>query len=319
MLATPTPTPGQPPSGDGWLHEVKWDGVRSIATVSGGAVRLANRTEGDITVAYPEVIAGGEGLPDCIIDGELIALDEQGRPSFHVIAHRMHARNPARVAQHAATRPATFVAFDLLQLDGRSLLSVPLTERRALLEQLDLDRSAWRLSDTFDDGEALAAFTREAGLEGVISKRADSPYQPGTRSPHWVKTPHRSELIAVIGGWIPETDSPNRLGALWVGHPADEARFGSDPVLYPIGRVGSGLGHAQRDALLRVLRDTERPTAPFDPVPTGPEVRRTRWVEPALCVHVRYLNVTPDGMLRQPVLMALRPDVDPLDAPTTTP
>lgn len=316
MLATPTATPGKPPAGDGWLHEVKWDGVRAICAVRDGHPRLTNRNEGDISVAYPEVVAGGEGLPGCVIDGELIALDDQGRPSFHVIAHRMHARNPARVAQHAATRPVTFVAFDLLELAGRSLTHLPLAERRALLEELDLDRPAWRLSEAYDDGEALASFTREAGLEGVISKRASSTYQPGARSADWVKTPHRSELVAVIGGWIPETDSPNRLGALWIGHPADEERFDDEPVLYPLGRVGSGLPHAQRDTLLQVLRSTERDTCPFSPAPTGPDVRRTRWVEPALCVQVRYLNVTPDGVLRQPVLIALRPDVAPVESPT---
>lgn len=319
MLATPTATPGQPPTGEGWLHEVKWDGVRAICTVRGGAPALTNRNGGDISVAYPEVVAGGQGLPECVLDGELIALDAEGRPSFHVIAHRMHARNPARVARHAVERPVTFVVFDVLELEGRDLTGLPLTERRALLETLDLARPSWQLSETYDDGEALAAFTREAGLEGVISKRADSRYQAGARSTDWVKTPHRSELIAVIGGWIAETDSPTKLGALWIGHPADEDTFESEPVLYPLGRVGSGLPHAQRDTLLAVLRDTERPTPPFDPPPSGPDARRSRWVEPMLCVHVRYLNVTPDGVLRQPVLLALRPDVSPLDAPTTDP
>lgn len=319
MLATPTSTPGQPPTGPGWVHEVKWDGIRAIATIRDGQVRLTNRNEGDISVAYPEVVRGGAGLPDCTIDGELIALDDQGRPSFHVIAHRMHARNPTRIVRHAAERPVTFVAFDLLELGGRRLTSLPLTERRALLETLDLNRPAWQLSDLFDDGDALAAHTREAGLEGILSKRADSPYLEGVRSPHWVKTPHRSEMIAVIGGWIPETDSPGKLGALWVGHPSDEDTFEANPVLYPVGRVGSGLGHAQRDVLLQVLKDTERPTPPFDPAPTGPDARRSRWVEPMLCVHVRYLNVTPDGVLRQPVLMALRPDISPVAAATTVP
>ena len=317
MLATPTATPGQPPAGPGWVHEVKWDGVRAIATVSGGTVRLASRNGADITAGYPEVAAGAAGLPDGVFDGELIAFDDQGRPSFHAIAHRMHARNPARVAQHAATRPVVFVVFDVLLLGNEKLLRLPMSQRRRALESIDLARPGWRLSDTYDDGAMLAELTRDAGLEGVISKRLDSPYLPGTRSPHWVKTPHRSELIAVIGGWIPETDSPNRLGALWVGHPADEDTFETLPVLYPLGRVGSGLPHAQRDTLLQVLRDTERDTSPFDPVPSDPEVRRTRWVEPMLCVQVRYLNVTPDGALRQPVLIALRPEVAPIDAPTT--
>lgn len=316
MLATPTTTPGVPPVGDDWLHEVKWDGVRAMVNVVDGGFRLTNRTDGDITAGYPEVAAGVGSLPGCVIDGELIALDDAGRPSFHAIAHRMHARNPTHVARHMAERPVTFVAFDLLRLEGRDLTRLPLEERRALLEDLDLALPSWQVSEVFDDGPALADFTRDAGLEGVISKRRRSQYLPGARSTDWVKTPHRTEMVAVIGGWLPETDSPDRLGSLWLGHPADVATFDERPVLYSLGRAGSGLSHDQKATLLTVLRDLERPGAPFDPPPSEPEARRTRWVEPVLCVQVRYLNVTPGGQLRQPVLIALRPDVAPIDADT---
>jgi bifunctional non-homologous end joining protein LigD len=128
--------------------------------------------------------------------------------------------------------------------------------------------------------------------------------------------PHRTELVGVIGGWLPETESPGRLGAVWIGHAADEATFEVNPVLYPLARVGSGLGHAARDDLLKVLREIERPTCPFEPRPVGPEVRRTTWVEPILCVQIRYLTTSDNGTLRQPVLRALRPDVSPVDAAT---
>ncbi|MHA7861385.1 non-homologous end-joining DNA ligase [Tessaracoccus sp. Y36] len=315
MLATPTATPGVPPVGPGWVHEIKWDGVRSIAETRGGELILYNRTEGQITIAYPEVVAGARGLPDgLIIDGELIALNSDGVPSFHAIQPRMHVRNAARAARWSAERPVTFVAFDLLKLAGEDLTRLPLAERRARLEELDLTRPHWQLSDQHDDGEALARATRDAGLEGVISKRAESVYLPGARTAHWVKTPHRTELVGVIGGWLPETTNPARLGAVWIGHPADEATFETEAVLYSLGRVGSGLSHAEKDMLLEVLRTTERPTPPFDPVPSDPAVRRTHWVEPMLCVEVRYLNVTPDGVLRQPVMMRLRPDVSPAEA-----
>lgn len=317
MLATPSRTPGVPPSGPGWVHEVKWDGIRALAETRADGIRLLNRTEGDITVAYPEVAAGAAGLPDgLVVDGEVVALGPDGTPSFHAIMPRMHVRDAARAARWAAERPVTFVVFDVLRVGGQDVTARPWTERRALLERLDLDRPAWRRSETFDDGDALARFTREAGLEGVMSKRRDSPYLPGHRSEAWVKTPHRSELVAVIGGWLPESGNLHALGALWVGQPADEATFDSRPVLYPMGRVGSGLGRGERDTLLAVLRDTERPTPPFDPAPTDPMARRARWVEPMLCVQVRYLEVTPDGALRQPVLRALRPDVSPVDAAT---
>jgi bifunctional non-homologous end joining protein LigD len=199
-----------------------------------------------------------------------------------------------------------------------------LSERRRLLQELrvpevtlpHLGRKVWQVSEQHDDGHALSAATKAAELEGVVSKGRESLYLPGARSESWVKVPNRTEFVAIIGGWIPETDSPNRLGALWVGHAADEATFVARPVLYPLGRVGSGLAHSHRDDLLKVLREIERPTSPFEPMPTGPGVRHTRWVEPLLCAQVRYLSITENGTLRQPVLRALRPDVSPIDAAT---
>lgn len=317
MLATPSPTPGVPPTGEEWLHEVKWDGVRALGEIRGGRLVLTNRREGDVTVAYPEVAAGAVGLPEgALFDGEVVALGPEGTPSFHAIMPRMTVRDARRAARWAAERPVTFVVFDLLAIAGRDLTRRPLRERRAALDALDLDRPGWRLSEVYDDGAELAHFTREAGLEGVMSKRRTSIYRPGVRSEDWVKTPHRSELVVVIGGWLPEAGNLQALGALLVGQPGDEATFESRPVLYPMGRVGSGLGRAERDTLLAVLRDTERPTPPFEPVPSDPVSRRARWVEPMLCVQVRYLEVTPDGALRQPVLRALRPDVSPVDAAT---
>lgn len=318
MLATPTPTPGTPPSGSEWVHEVKWDGVRAIVETRDGALHLYNRTEGETTAAYPEIVAGAVGLPDgLILDAEVIAIDPvAGVPTLQGIAPRIHVRDEDRAARLALERPATLMVFDLMQVDGVDITRRPLTERRQLLEQLDLDRPAWQLSETYADADVVSDFTREAGLEGVMSKRLNSTYQPGVRSFDWVKTPHRTELVAVIGGWVPETGDDRRLGSVWVGHATDEATFDTAPVLYPLGRVGSGLSHAERDLLLSVLRDIEQAKAPFDPFPTGSELKRTRWVEPMICVQIRYLSISNSGQMRQPVLRALRPDVAPVDAAT---
>jgi bifunctional non-homologous end joining protein LigD len=322
MLAVPTPTPGVPPPGSEWVHEVKWDGVRIMASVTGGRLRLTNRTEGDVTAGYPELTATVGSLPDVLLDGEVVAFDQSGRPTLQAIAHRMHVRAPGRTAALARTHPVTYMVFDLLSYDGQDLTRLPLTERRRLLDGLGLEQvtgthlgaPCWRLSEQHDDGDLLAEVTAAGGLEGVMSKRRTSPYLPGQRSDHWLKVPHRKELVAVIGGWTPETDSIDRLGAVWVGHPSDESTFTVRPVLYPLSRVGSGLSHAQRADLLKVLREIEVRDCPFDPRPDSIDVRRTRWVEPLLCVQIRYLGHTEGGTLRQPVLRALRPDVLPLDA-----
>ncbi len=318
MLATPTATPGVPPHGPEWVHEVKWDGVRALAETHGGSLSIFNRSERDTTPAYPDIVAGAHGLPDGLLfDGEIIAIDPvSGVPTLHGIAPRIHVRDADRAERLSLERPATFMAFDLLRIGDRDLTPLPLRERRRLLEEIDHQRPSWRLSETYDDPEPLSRFTRNQGLEGVISKRISSRYQPGVRSTDWIKTPHRTELVAVIGGWIPETGDDRRLGSLWVGHATEEATFDQDPVLYPLGRVGSGLNHRDRDTLLAVLRGIERTDPPFDPVPSGPEAQRTHWVEPMICAQVRYLTTTSAGLMRQPVLRALRPDVKPVDAAT---
>lgn len=325
MLAVPADPPGVPPAGDAWVHEVKWDGVRLMAETRDGTVRLTNRSEGDVTIAYPEIVGSVGDLPDgLLLDGEVIAFDAEGIPTFQAMSHRMHVRDPRRIATLTRSQPVTYMVFDVLRAGGRDVTGLPLTERRALLDSLDLPghttaylgRAVWQVSEIHDDGMALAQATRAARLEGVVSKRRDSVYVPGGRSTAWVKVPHRTEFVAIVGGWVPETTSPGRLGALWVGQAADEATFEENPVLYPLGRAGSGLSHIQRDDLLTVLREIERPDCPFDPMPTGPEVRRTHWVDPVLCVQVRYLTITENGTLRQPVLRALRPDVSPVDAAT---
>lgn len=320
MLATPTDNPGVPPTGGQWVHEVKWDGIRALGGRVEGQLRLWNRNEIDVTVTYPELVAGQgsaqspPGLPDdTLVDGEIVILDAAGRPSFQALSHRFHVRDPRRAAQLAAASPARFMVFDLLRLAGRDLTHEPWSVRRAALEELQLpDR--WELTPVYEQGVDLALATQEAGLEGVMSKRRDSPYRPGVRSAEWIKVPHRTEIVAVIGGWIEETESRGNLGALWVGYPDDEATFAETGVLYPLGRVGSGLSHAERDALLGILREIERPDSPFVSLPQAVDAARTHWVEPMLCVQVRYLGRTDNGTLRQPVLRRLRPDVTPLDA-----
>ena len=328
MLATHSPVPGLVPAGDEWVHEVKWDGIRLIADVVDGDLTLRNRNGVDVTVTYPE-LHGARHLPDdVVLDGEVVAVTASGVANLASLAPRMHQRNPARVARIAAVTPARFMVFDVLRMDGREVVGLPLEQRRDLLERLDLESNGpgWQVPPQYEDGDLLSQATLAQGLEGVISKRRGSIYQPGVRSPDWVKVPHRAEFVGVIGGWVPETENDRRMGALWIGHPHDEQTFAEDGLLYPITRAGSGLGHRERDQLLQVLRSIEIDTCPFVPAPQGPDARRARWVEPILCVQVRFLgrdggftragslNAGDAGQLRQPVLRRLRPDVTALEA-----
>lgn len=300
MLATPTRQPGTPPPGPSWLHEVKWDGMRVLAEVREGQLRLWSRTENDVTVSFPELVV--DGLPaDALVDGEVVALEE-GLPSFGALANRMHVRQPARALALAARNPVSFMAFDLLRLYGVELLSMPLEDRRAALGRIVLPPERWQVPPAYDDGAVLAAATLAQGLEGVVSKRRTSPYRPGRRSPDWVKVPHRRTQTCVVGGWVPQTGS-TRIGSLWVGLPEPGGR------LLLLGRVGSGLSGRMAADLTRELVPLLHDTCPFTERPVDPDVRRTRWVRPKVVVEVRYLGLREGGRLRQPVLRGMRSDV----------
>ena len=222
------------PTGPEWTHEIKWDGMRIIADVrrdAGRGVRLTSRNENDVSASYPELLE----LPgrDLLLDGEVVVFDD-GLPSFGALAERMHVRNARRAAALAESRPVTYLVFDVLRLDGRDLMREPLEVRRAVLEGLGLADVWWQVPQTYDDGVALLDATDRQGLEGVVSKRLASRYEPGQRSRSWLKFAHRRRTSWVVGGWRPETGSTSRLGAVLVGEPTP------DGLLYR-GRVGSGL------------------------------------------------------------------------------
>lgn len=325
MLATPAVSP---PEGDGWSHEVKWDGMRILADVHAGAVRLTTRTGATATDRFPELTgAGGHaGLrdvhPDVLLDGEVVSL-EAGLPSFTRLLERIHAGGSVAL-RAAETRPVTYMVFDVLRLDGHDLTRLPLHDRRALLESLEIGGPRALVPPVYPDGAALLRATREQGLEGIVSKRLDSAYQPGQRSPHWRKIAHRPTSSVVVGGWRPESTSGAGLGSLLVGLPsADTAgawRFA--------GRVGSGIGPAQAKVLLPLLARIAADDSPFrDPVPTA-DAAGAHWVRPELIIDVRSLGDAgrqrglagrrtrrggADDRLRQPSYLGLRTDLSPTD------
>lgn len=317
MLATPGT---HVPAGDEWVHEVKWDGIRLLGGVSTGStsgvgstgarVRLTTRNGNDATIAWPEVAQGAGGAHDLLIDGEVIALNDSGLPDFRVLADRMHVRDARKVARLAAARPATYMVFDVLRLDGEDLTAMPWTERRAVLERLAADGSlgSWQVPPYYDDGAMLHQATRAQGLEGIVSKRRASRYEPGVRSKAWLKFPHRFRGSYVVGGWRPQEGTVDRPAALLVGEPTP------DGLLYR-GRVGSGIT-ARHSPLLKSLL-TERSTSPFaDEVPRE-DIPGTRWVEPLVVVEVETHGVgtglAPGSRLRQPSYQGVRADLGPED------
>ncbi|MDT5041559.1 MAG: bifunctional non-ous end joining protein LigD [Actinoplanes sp.] len=297
MLATTGPLP----RGPGWSYEFKWDGVRVLAAFSGGSPHLYARSGSTVTTAYPE-ISSLFLADDSLLDGEMVVLDASGRPSFTALAERMHVRDPGRAARLAATLPVTYMIFDVLRLAGENLMPLPYAQRRARLENLDLGAGHWMVPPVFGDGPATSAAAQENDLEGVVAKRLDTPYLPGTRSPDWIKVKFDRTGDYVIGGW---RSGVRRLGGLLVGVP------GPAGLLFR-GRVGGGIGAAAERDLLAALAPLEQRGSPFaaEAVPRE-DARGAHWVRPDLVVEVRYGNRTPDGRLRFPRFLRLRPDKTP--------
>jgi bifunctional non-homologous end joining protein LigD len=296
MLATP----GALPDGPEWLFEVKWDGMRLLADVADGRVRLSSRSERDVTANFPELAALTDLAPDVLLDGEVVLL-ENGVPSFAALADRMHGPVAPRIAQ---ARPVTFMVFDVLRLYGVPLLDRPFAERRGTLERLDLTPvPVLSLSPIYTDGAALLEATRQRGMEGVVAKRRDGVYRPGRRCPGWTKVTHRHSQACLVGGWRPERSSASRIGALLLGVPDGGA-------LRYVGRVGSGLAgeKVQRVLQARLVHAAASPFA--GPLPRA-EVAGARWCEPATVIEVGHSGWTEGGRLWHPVFRGVRDDLDP--------
>jgi bifunctional non-homologous end joining protein LigD len=313
MLATPGALP--PAAHDSqWAYETKQDGQRVLAYLPGdGSVRLLARSGEDITGAYPELrpLGGELGATAAILDGEVLALDEQGRADFQLLQGRMGlARSPALAARRAADTPVHLVLFDIPHL-GRPLLALPYARRRAALEQLGLDGPYWSTPAALagHGAEALRA-TREHGLEGLVCKRLDSVYEPGVRSRAWIKIRNLRSEDVLVGGWVPGKGRLTGLpGAVLVGQrAAGRLRY--------VGNVGIGWSEAERAELAVLLRAAGTDVCPFDPVPP---VAGARWVVPRLVGEIRYSTRTRAGMLRQPSWLRLRPDLAPEESAADVP
>jgi bifunctional non-homologous end joining protein LigD len=305
MLATAA----ELPVGPDWAYEFKWDGVRALAVVSEGRVRLFARAGTEITIAYPELagLAAGladAGVADAVLDGEIVMLDASGKPSFAELSERMHVRDRGRARQLAAAQPVTYMIFDVLAANGTDICAVPYVERRELLDSLAPHLGGagrWVVPPSFSDGAATLEAAHGMALEGVVAKRLGSAYKPGWRSIDWIKVKHEHTGDYVVGGW---RVGRRALSALLIGVPSP------DGLIYR-GRVGGGISAAVERDLLARLEPLRVKASPFsEPIPRE-DSKDAFYTRPLLVVEVRYGNMTPDGKLRFPRFVRLRPDKSP--------
>jgi bifunctional non-homologous end joining protein LigD len=313
MLATLTDAPFD---NDGWLFEIKWDGYRVEAVVRDGQARIWTRRRVDAATYFPDLAGRADWIEanEAIIDGEVVALDPEGRPDFSLLQDRTGLRGleqatrrrsphaPRLTSEERAAIPLAYMAFDLLYLDGRSLVDVPLEERKRVLRRVLRPHGMVRYaSHVAGDGTTFTQMAAERGLEGVVAKRRDSPYQPGKRTRDWLKIKLRREQEMVVVGWLPGKGTHKDLGSLIVA-------VNEDGRLRHAGQVGSGIDGKTRRALLDAMEPIRTDASPLDPVPRLPEAR---WVEPRIVIRAEFSEWTSDKMLRQAAFKGVEVDRDP--------
>jgi bifunctional non-homologous end joining protein LigD len=301
MLATLTDRPFSDPN---WLFEIKWDGVRALARIENSALTLRSRTGVDMDKRYPELasLPGALAARQAILDGEIVALDTRGHSDFELLQERMHVRAPS---ENLLSRvPVVYFVFDLLYCDGYDLRETPLLDRKQLLYRLLRTSEQFRYSDhQLEHGKELFGLAEQNGLEGIVAKRADSPYV-GDRSPYWVKLKITKTVDAVVGGWSAPRSAALPFGSLLLGlYQGKKLRF--------IGHVGSGFDAKKLKEVTSKLKELAAPACPFDTVPETNE--RPSWVSPVLVARVKFSGWTQEHSLRHPVFLALREDARPMD------
>jgi len=286
--------------------EYKWDGYRAICYLDKGKISVVSRNLRDITWRCPELQLLGEAYVKqrLVLDGEIVALTEETRPSFALLQRRMSLQSKARIRHLAQQIPITFMAFDVLFIDGQLLLDQPYTERRRRLAALEVSGSYWQTSPYWPGvGQGIITASKQLGLEGVVAKKLDSPYEPGKRSGAWLKIKNIKRQELVIGGWLPMTGHAETVGAILVGY------YENDKLIYA-GKVGTGFPAPFLARLREAFSVLQRPDSPFA---TKIPYKKARFVEPVLVAEVEFTEWTPQGTLRHPAFKGLRPDKDPRD------
>jgi DNA ligase D-like protein (predicted ligase)/DNA ligase D-like protein (predicted polymerase)/DNA ligase D-like protein (predicted 3'-phosphoesterase) len=298
MLARPAT---RLPESKDYVYEVKWDGLRALIALDEGTVTIRGRNGLDLTRQFPELLGAEQSFraTSALFDGEIVCLDPDGRPNFRDVIHRMQQKTDVERAR--AKHPAFCYLFDCLYLDGRPIVGETLVRRREWLGDAVRKHSPYRVSELVEDGEAFWAAVRELGLEGIMAKQRESTYLPGKRSEAWLKIKSRQVMeCRIIGYTQGKGDRQGSFGALHL------AREDGGELRY-IGKVGGGFDDAGLRAVTATVRGLKTISKPVKEKPL--DEGRSVWVEPKLMCDVQYASVTPDGMLREPVFVRLRPDL----------
>src|ERR1044071_249839 len=302
MLARPAP---KPPASTDYLFEVKWDGIRAMVSLDEGVIKIHGRNGMDFTPQFPELVVPEEAFraTSALFDGEIVCLEPDGKPNFRNVIHRMQQKSESAIARAKSKHTAVCYLFDCLYLDGRAIVNEPLTRRREWLKDAIKTGSSYRLSDVVEDGEAFFEAVKQMGLEGILAKRRDSTYLPGRRTDAWLKIKSRQTVECFIIGYTQgKGDRQTKFGALHL------ARAEGEQLKY-VGKVGTGLD----DHLLKsISAELEQFTPIKRPIKEKPlDDARSIWIEPKLICEVQYASLTPDGLLREPIFIRLRPDLTP--------
>jgi len=302
----------KPPATGDWIYELKFDGIRLITVKTDKKVSLFSRNQNDLSARFPEIVEAITDLParDCVIDGEVVALDDEGRSSFQLLQ---------ALEMEGWKSPVYFYAFDLLQLDGKNLLGVPLEARKNVLEKLSTDADdPIRYSGAIgSDAEPLLDEVKRRGLEGLIGKQRNSVYEPGRRSGAWIKLKCVQEQEFVIGGYTPPQGARKHFGAILVGY------YDKNKLVFA-GKVGTGFTAKSLSTLYKKLQNEARDDCPFVDLPskqngqwvqgiTPSMMKKMHWVNPKFVAQIKFAEWTRDGKLRAPVFLALREDKKPTD------
>ena len=302
----------EPPKTGDWLYELKFDGIRAIAIKDGKKGNLISRNKNELRSRFPEIAEAMKSFPatECVVDGEIVALDEEGRSSFQLLQS---------IEMDGRQSPIRFYVFDLLQLEGRSLINLPLVERKQALAALceNVPEPIRYSGELTGEVQALLKEVKRRGLEGLIGKQRNSVYEPGRRSGAWIKLKCVNEQEFVIGGYTPPAGARKHFGAILVGY------YENGKLLFA-GKVGTGFNSKSLAELAKKFRELKRDDCPFADLPskqgerwvqgiTPSMMKKMHWVKPVLVAQIKFAEWTRDGKLRQPVFLGLREDKKPTE------